>query len=163
MHFRFPFPNVAHQPHFVPAQELVNLANHTPLRMPSQDNIDVRVIVDNNDLIEYADPQDSVDRDQVQKRYVEAKVDARFRVQIKLLEGFNFKEADSVYCTVKIDEASILREFVIRKDKSQHRKCIIYEEMVDEVRRITHFNPETFAWESCPLLFGVIESGKSQM
>lgn len=71
--------------------------------MPSQGFIDVRVLVDDQPLLEYFDPDSEVSDDHQVTRYVEVRAGQKFRVEVTLLPGFHFQRANYVKATLKID------------------------------------------------------------
>ena len=72
--------------------------------MPSQDSIDVRILVDGQPLQEYRDPETDLDDENLRTRYIEIKTGQKFAVRVKLLQGFELKYAKHVKSTVQIDD-----------------------------------------------------------
>lgn len=71
--------------------------------MPSQDSIDVRIIVDGKPLKEYEDQNVNLDDERLRTRYVEVKVGQKFGVRVKLLQGFELKYTKEIFCSLQID------------------------------------------------------------
>lgn len=61
--------------------------------MPTQDYIDVRILVNGLALMEYLDPTGAPDREYCRDRYIEVKARQTFGVKVTLLPGFNFRFA----------------------------------------------------------------------
>lgn len=125
--------------------------------MPSQDLIDVRIVVDGAPLCELPDvaaPQD----ERVQTRYVEVKTGQTFSVEVELQEGFEFHTASYVHVSVYFDY-----------NKDPERKAAGYDGIgiilqrphVIEFSDMRFKDQETGKWYSSAFKFGDLALGES--
>lgn len=124
--------------------------------MPSCEFVDVRIVVDDQPLPEYQDPEATEDAGRHRRRFVEVKVGQRFEVQVSLQPGLTLQWAKHVgwECEIDHDPSYFFSSFSAESLKdcrgvlsqaSSHECCI-------NERR----NEATGVWESCPLMFGAL-------
>lgn len=127
--------------------------------MPSQDLIDVRVIVGGRSLKEYREPG-TVDEDHTQVRYIEITAGQQFGVQITWQAGFDFMWADGLYYKFEIDnDDSPAYSFTPKRDTAHYYGRLVKAEV--ETRDTDPFKNETTGqWEHCPYVFGALGIGE---
>lgn len=131
-------------------------------RMPSHDFIDVRIIVDSSPLPEYPDPEAGDDDEgRTHTRYVEAKTDQTFGVQVKLQRGFDFRSAIAVFYKFEPDDAPTFFPGRLPKCQASHRNGILSNEMESLCESARLKNTTTGKWNWHPFVFGALEMNDS--
>lgn len=129
--------------------------------MPSHDFIDVRIIVDGSPLPEYPDPEAGDDDEgRTHTRYVEAKTDQTFGVQVKLQRGFDFRSAIAVFYKFEPDDAPTFFPGRLPKCQASHRNGILSNEMESLCESARLKNTTTGKWNWHPFVFGALEMSK---
>jgi hypothetical protein len=90
--------------------------------MPSKDFIDVRTVCDGRPLAEYPDLEDKFVGEDSPRRYVEAKTNQHFGIQVTLLHGFNFERAPSLNTQVVADDSEDCVYYAYRKASLDYNK-----------------------------------------
>lgn len=128
--------------------------------MPSQDFIDVRIISNGVPLVEYHDPEGNSDNENSHTRYVEARTDQSFAVQVTFLPGFDLEFAPMLYAEVYIDDADDYRFITFEKAKVKHHKGVLRQEKQHTFEWKLYKNDATGDWEKFLFKFGAL--GRSQ-
>ena len=99
--------------------------------MPSQDFIDVRVLVNGQPLQEYADAHGTRDENQKTTRYVQVTAGQKFTVLVTLCPGFDFLGAPQVLTELKIDQdENFMYETIAYRDANAYRGILQSPEKV---------------------------------
>lgn len=128
--------------------------------MPSQDFIDVRIIVDGSPLIEYTAPGDSDERDRTLTRYVEVRPDQKFGVQITLQPGFDYQKADHVNYRFYLDSSLGRHVHAFSKCKASHSDGVLLTEMQSLRDRTPLKDDVSGVWKHYPYVFGALGMSK---
>ena len=128
--------------------------------MPSQDNIDVRIVCDGRPLTEYPDPENSTLGENHFRRYVEVRTGQHFGIQVNLIRGFNFEYAPFVYAQVELDDAEDCSCYTFPKSSLNHRRGTILSTQNYTFKEVNYKNDATGNWETFPYKFGALGMSK---
>ena len=135
--------------------------------MPSQDSIDVRILVDGQPLQEYRDPETDLDDENLRTRYIEIKTGQKFTVRVKLLQGFELKYAKHVNSTVQIDDHAADRQCcwaeAVQMDPNPSGGGRLYDDfiMTDDWDGQVMWDEDRGEWTAVKWTFGAL--GYSEM
>jgi hypothetical protein len=128
--------------------------------MPSQDFVDVRIISEGSPLTEYLDPQGDSDNGSSHTRYVEARTDQPFEIQVKHLPGFNFECAPVVYADADIDSTDAPWFHTIEKSWLNDRRGTLLSTEQVEFDNAKFQNDDTGVWEKFQYRFGALDTSE---
>ena len=126
--------------------------------MPVQDLIDVRVIVDGEEAIEYEDP-DAVDGDKRCVRYVETMPGQQFSINVTWLVGFKICWADALYCLVRKGDEAWKQSSWRNARELKHNQGTLTEPATISLSASILKDPETGKSTWCEWAFEGIETG----
>ena len=110
--------------------------------MPVQDLIDVRVIVDGEEAIEYEDP-DAFDEDNTCVRYIETKPGQKFSICIEWLPGFRIRWADALYCSVDLGDGAGHPQSWLTTRQLEHDRGTLTEQAILYISSSIHEDLKT--------------------
>lgn len=123
--------------------------------MPIYNDIDVRVLINGKASQEFGDPDEHDQDHGTTSRYIEARVDKRFKVVVKLLPGFDLRGARHVRIALHIDDQDIWKLHNADLTCAQHIRGVLIREYV---AAFEHFEAkdEDGSWKRCFWKFGVL-------
>lgn len=132
--------------------------------MPSQNSIDVRIIVDGKPLIEYLEPNADDEDYRLCTRYVEVVAGQKFGIRIKLLQGYDLRFTKYIEAKLQLDNHEDATQYctVETWDMEHHRGRLLQEAMIDE-----NWNGRTMwdegqgQWMEVEYEFGALGTSKS--
>lgn len=131
--------------------------------MPSQNFINVRIIVDGSPLREYRDPEARGDETRTLTRYVEAKTGQAFSVQVSFQPGFDFQSALYVYHDFCIDDLPVDYYTETPKRGSSHRRGFLRNKIEYLFDRASFKDDSTGEWKSLSFVFGALGMSRSNV
>ena len=132
--------------------------------MPTVDNIDVRILVENQPLWEYQEPNGDTEDSHRKVRYIESVAGQKFRVRLRLLPDFDLVRMQIRWFTTQIhfdgDEFATLSAFNV--EGLEHRNdYLLTAKVVADVGLVTFRDDALGDWEVCALEFGALGTSKT--
>ena len=124
--------------------------------MPLQDLIDVRVIVDGKEAIEYKDP-DAVDGDKRCVRYIETMPGQQFSIKVEWLAGFRLLKADALSCAVLMGNVDLADHNRLVIGSMNQSRGILTEPAILDFTDTILKDPETGGLAACGWAFEGVE------
>ena len=127
--------------------------------MPMLEHIDVRVLVNDHPLQEYADPEGDPDDSHSRVRYIESVVGQKFRVVVRLLPNFQLKNAPWFRSGFYIDNSTTEHYAFIGQEYLRHRKgCLQTSCDLSNKAHFAVWNDALGRLEDCAFEFGALGS-----
>ena len=131
--------------------------------MPTVDNIDVRILVDNQPLREYQAPNGDTDDTHQKVRYIESVAGQKFRVRFRLLPDFDLVNRRIRWFTteLRIDDGKNVRRSSYHVEALEHRNGYLLTTKVYECGGAICWDDDLGDWEGYDFEFGALGTSKT--